>query len=285
MRMMSYSGADQVERPAELELAAERRDQLDLGAREVDGGGEHEEVLEARGLDAVEGGGVGHDHVVDRGLHVAVVDPEAGRRVALRVEVDHEHAVARFGERGAQVDGGGGLAHPALLVGDRDDPRERQLAGGFVRVRRPSRPGPAVRSPHGRRGRRRASASGAAMSGIGGLAVTMASSSSPPRGLRVRRRFGWFGGFGSGFRRCFRRSRRLRGAGGLRPRSAASDPVCPPPRRSTGSAGPSPRPRRPTGFGSPHRGLGGPSRLGRVARSSASTSGRLRRLGLGGRSS
>ena len=87
-------GADQVECPAELELAAEGGDQLDLGAREVDGGRQHEEVLEARGLDAVEGGGVGHDHVVDRRLHVAVVDPEAGRRVALRVEVDDEHAVA-----------------------------------------------------------------------------------------------------------------------------------------------------------------------------------------------
>ena len=45
--------ADRVERPLELELAAEGGDELDLGAGEVDGRRDHEEVLDARRLDAV----------------------------------------------------------------------------------------------------------------------------------------------------------------------------------------------------------------------------------------
>jgi len=41
--------------------------------------------------------------------------------MALSVKVDQQHALALFGESGAQVDGGGGLANPALLhrYGDR----------------------------------------------------------------------------------------------------------------------------------------------------------------------
>ena len=121
-------GADEVERPLELELAAERGHELDLGAGEVDGRGEHEEVLEARRLDAVERGHVVHEHVVDRALDVAGVDAEPGRRVALRVEVDHQHPEPELGERRAEVDGGGRLADATLLVGDRDHPGERELA-------------------------------------------------------------------------------------------------------------------------------------------------------------
>ena len=116
--------AHRVERPLELQLAGERRDQLDLGAGEVDGRRDDEEVLHARRLDAVSSGRVVHDHVVDRALDVAVADAEAGRRVALGVEVDHEDPVAELGERRAEVHRGGGLADATLLVGDRDDPRE-----------------------------------------------------------------------------------------------------------------------------------------------------------------
>ena len=49
--------------------------------------------------------------------------PEAGRGVALRVEVDHQHPVAERRQRGAEVDRGGRLADAALLVGDGDDMR------------------------------------------------------------------------------------------------------------------------------------------------------------------
>src|SRR5665647_3254356 len=57
-------------------------------------------------------------HVVHGQLELALVDARAHGGVALRVQVDHQHALADLGQPGGEVDGGGGLAHPALLVGD-----------------------------------------------------------------------------------------------------------------------------------------------------------------------
>ena len=128
--------ADLLERPAELQLPGEGGDELDLGAGEIDRRRGHEEVLHARRLDAVLDGRVVHDDVVDRHLEVAGVDAEAGGRVALRVEVHHEHPVVELGEGGAEVHGGRGLAHPALLVRDREDGRQLQRRERLDRARR-----------------------------------------------------------------------------------------------------------------------------------------------------
>ena len=73
--------------------------------------------------------------------------PEPGRRVALGVEVDHQDPVAELGQRGAEVHRGGGLAHPALLVGDRDHPGQLVGLGAGVVVARPTRRRP--RPPSG----------------------------------------------------------------------------------------------------------------------------------------
>ena len=62
---------------------------------------------------------------------LATRDAEAGRGVALRVEVDHQHPVAERRQRGAEVDRGGGLADAALLVGDGEDMR---VGPGFRHV-------------------------------------------------------------------------------------------------------------------------------------------------------
>ena len=37
--------------------------------------------------------------------------------VALRIEIDDEHTLADRGERGSEIDGGGGFANPAFLIG------------------------------------------------------------------------------------------------------------------------------------------------------------------------
>ena len=58
-------------------------------------------------------------HVVGRAVAAAAVDAEAGRGVALRIEVDDQHALADRGQRGAEIDRGRGLADAALLVGER----------------------------------------------------------------------------------------------------------------------------------------------------------------------
>ena len=68
--------------------------------------------------------GLRHDDVVDRDLPGLVADTHPGRCVALGIEIDHQDPVANVRERGSQAHGGGGLAHPALLVGDGDDPRD-----------------------------------------------------------------------------------------------------------------------------------------------------------------
>ena len=60
-------------------------------------------------------------HVIGRVAPVAAVDAEPGRGIALRIEIDDQHPLADRGQRGAEIDRGGGLADAALLVGERED--------------------------------------------------------------------------------------------------------------------------------------------------------------------
>src|SRR5207245_9398849 len=62
----------------------------------------------------------GGEYVVHRARQRPDVEV-ADRRVGLRVEVDQQRAAAALGQGRAQVDGGGGLPHSTLLVGDGDD--------------------------------------------------------------------------------------------------------------------------------------------------------------------
>ena len=48
-------------------------------------------------------------------------EADAARQVALWVDVDEQDALVGERERRGQVDGGGGLADAAFLVGDGDD--------------------------------------------------------------------------------------------------------------------------------------------------------------------
>jgi hypothetical protein len=57
-------------------------------------------------------------HLVNGGVELALVHPGAHRGVALGIKVHQQRALAVGGQRGGEIDGGGGLAHPALLVGD-----------------------------------------------------------------------------------------------------------------------------------------------------------------------
>ena len=64
-----------IQGPAQAHLAAECRDQLDLGAGKVEGGRGHEEVPDRRPLDAVLEWKVIQDDVVHRGLQVRMLMP------------------------------------------------------------------------------------------------------------------------------------------------------------------------------------------------------------------
>ena len=66
-------------------------------------------------------GGRFQQHVVHAHLERPLVDARPHRGVALWVQIDHQHPQAQLGEAGGQVDGGGGFAHTAFLVGNAED--------------------------------------------------------------------------------------------------------------------------------------------------------------------
>ena len=66
-----------------------------------------------------------HQDVVHRRLQTAVLDAQAGRRVALRVEVDDQDRCPSSARAGADVDRRRRLADTALLIGDGDHAGER----------------------------------------------------------------------------------------------------------------------------------------------------------------
>ena len=85
--------------------------------------------------DRVGGRDVAAQHVVEARALVAR-DAEPDGRVALRVDVDDQRLVAGRRDAGGDVDGGGGLPDPALLVRDRVDGGHRGFdasggCGGF----------------------------------------------------------------------------------------------------------------------------------------------------------
>ena len=62
------------------------------------------------------------DRFVDRaaGRTLAFL-ADAACGVALRIAVDEQHRATRDGERCGEIDRGGGLPHPAFLIGDGDN--------------------------------------------------------------------------------------------------------------------------------------------------------------------
>ena len=54
-------------------------------------------------------------------LHAGLLHAAAHGGIALRIQVDQQHASLRGRQRSGKVDGGGGLAHAALLVRHCDD--------------------------------------------------------------------------------------------------------------------------------------------------------------------
>src|SRR3990170_3777343 len=66
-------------------------------------------------------GGLAAQHI--EGRYRALVDAEPGAGIALRIEVDDEHALPDRRERRPEIDGRGGLADAALLVGERKNAR------------------------------------------------------------------------------------------------------------------------------------------------------------------
>ncbi len=71
-----------------------------------------------------------------RSVNAAALDflhAESAGSVSLRIEIDHQGGNLFLGERGRQVDGGGGLAYASFLIGDGENGRRH----GVCEIRRP----------------------------------------------------------------------------------------------------------------------------------------------------
>src|SRR5690606_24960771 len=106
------------QRVAQAQLLVRHLEQLHLGGGEVAVGRQQwiTAVLAVpQGLVDV---AVAHQHIVDRRLQGRLVHTAAAGGVALGIEVDQQHLALGGDQRGGEVDAGGGLGDPALLVGD-----------------------------------------------------------------------------------------------------------------------------------------------------------------------
>ena len=110
----------EVEAILQPEVRVDLADELRLELGQGDPRRRHVEVGDGRRRDHVaERRAVGEhvEHRFRKRAHVEVAD----RRIGLRIEIDEERTPAALREGRGQVDGGRGLAHSALLIGDGDD--------------------------------------------------------------------------------------------------------------------------------------------------------------------
>ena len=68
-------------------------------------------------------------NIVGRRAAGLAFDAETGRSIALRIKINDQHVLADRGERGTKIDRRRGFADPALLIGDRQNPRPRAASG------------------------------------------------------------------------------------------------------------------------------------------------------------
>ena len=101
------------ERLGEIPLAVGAARELDDGAGEIRLRRDEVEVRERGGVDELGERRAVEEVVARRPVRA---HPEPRGRVRLRIEVDHERALAGLGEAGGEVDGGRRLADAAFLV-------------------------------------------------------------------------------------------------------------------------------------------------------------------------
>ena len=130
------------ERLRQVALAVGSLRELDDGAGEI-GLGRHDVEVRERGVLRELGERRAVEQVVARGAVRA--HAETGGRIRLRIEVDHERALAGLREAGGEVDGSRRLADAALLIRERVDPGHGSILAtgpdgcGHVLCQAPSR--------------------------------------------------------------------------------------------------------------------------------------------------
>ena len=94
--------------------------QFEIGGAQIHFAGHDGQPLEGGVFDFVEQAAFAQQDAIGAGAF-GFFQAEAAGGIGLRVEVKKEHALAQRGEAGGKIDGRGGLAHAAFLVGYRDD--------------------------------------------------------------------------------------------------------------------------------------------------------------------
>src|SRR5208283_1044650 len=94
--------------------------QFDFGAAQVHFAGDDAEAVEGGGFDFVQQRAFAEEGAVGAGAF-DFFQAQAAGGVGLGVQIHQENAPAQGGQAGGQIDGGGGLAHAAFLIGHGDD--------------------------------------------------------------------------------------------------------------------------------------------------------------------
>src|SRR4051812_6786393 len=95
-------------------------DHFDLGSREIDGRRKKVETRNAGRDSGLNDRSSTDEDIIAGAFALGVADAQPGRSIALRIEVDQEYPPSDRGKCGGKIDGGCGLAHTALLIGDCD---------------------------------------------------------------------------------------------------------------------------------------------------------------------
>jgi len=117
--------------------------QFKIGGAQIRLGRHDFKPLEGGVFDFIEQAAFAEQHAISAGAF-GLFQTEAARGVGLRVEIEKEHAPAKSGEAGGEINGGGSFPNAAFLIGDRDDfgwhlPDLMKSAAGFqVRKRKTS---------------------------------------------------------------------------------------------------------------------------------------------------
>ena len=110
--------------------------EVHFGPGEVEFGSKNLEVGVAGGLEHIEGTGLSEQNGVEAfARHVPQAEATGG--IGLGIKIDQENTAACLGRTSGEVNGGGGLADPALLINDSHDAhtqgkrRSGELSSGF----------------------------------------------------------------------------------------------------------------------------------------------------------
>ncbi|GAO25777.1 hypothetical membrane protein [Alicycliphilus sp. B1] len=109
------------QRGLQAALAVLQRNELDLGAGQLAVGAQHVVAALLGRHGGLLDGARFEQHVVHAERELALVHARTHRGIALRIQVHEQHALAYLGQARGEVDGGGGLAHATLLVGNAED--------------------------------------------------------------------------------------------------------------------------------------------------------------------